>query len=70
MYVCVYTYIMRMMKILRKNKNTIGNAICSGLFAFKKSINGTHFSIVVLYDCLDSDKTIQIVHFLMKLIIL
>ena len=36
----------------------------------KKSINGTHFSIVVLYDCLDSDKTIQIVHFLMKLIIL
>ena len=61
---------MRMMKILRKNKNTIGNAICSGLFTFKKSINGTHFSIVVLYNCLDSDKTIQIVHFLMKLIIL
>lgn len=62
---------MRMIKILRKSKNTLGNAICSGLRTFfSRSSNGTHFSIAVLYECLDSDKTIQTVPFLRKLIIL
>lgn len=59
-----------MIKILRKSKNTLGNAICSGLCTFFQKVVMEHTSIAVLYDCLDSDKTIQTIPFLMKLIIL